>query len=131
VQTCGLAPYILTLFHSLRDYGALAEKRMYDAAGACGLVADPSREIALSPRSARPADPRTGLIVSHQRWDTTQAVSGCGGGSSWDVRWRSGVSVSETLENPSRRAKNRPQSRLTGNQPPVALPKMCRKSLSA
>jgi hypothetical protein len=30
----------------------------------------------------------------------------------------------KTLENPSRRAKNRPQSRLTGNQPPVALPKM-------
>ena len=46
---------------------ALAEKRMYDAAGACGLVADPSRGIALSPRSARPADPRTGLVVSHQR----------------------------------------------------------------
>jgi hypothetical protein len=26
---------------------ALAEKRMYDVAGACGLVADPSRGIAL------------------------------------------------------------------------------------
>jgi hypothetical protein len=30
----------------------------------------------------RPADPPTGLIVSHQRWDMTQAVSGCGGGGS-------------------------------------------------
>jgi hypothetical protein len=39
--------------------------------------------------------------------------------------------VSETLENPSRRAKNRPQSRLTGNQPPVALSKMRGKSFSA
>ena len=76
-------------FVSRHTSAALAEKRMYDAAGACGLVADPSRGIALSPRSARPADPRTGLIVSHQGWDTTQAVSGCGGGSSWDrtPRW--------------------------------------------
>ena len=37
----------------------------------------------------RPADPPTGLIVSHQGWDPTQAVSGCAGGSSRDrtPRW--------------------------------------------
>src|SRR6516225_627116 len=37
----------------------------------------------------RPADPRTGLIVSHQGWDMTQAVSGCGGGGLRDrtPRW--------------------------------------------
>ena len=86
-------------FVSRHTSAALAEKRMYDAAGACGLVADPSRGIALSPRSARPADPRTGLIVSHQRWDTTQAVSGCGGGSSWDrtPRWTTLIVVEDYL----------------------------------
>jgi len=34
-------------FVSRHTSAALAEKRMYDAAGACGLVADPSRGIAL------------------------------------------------------------------------------------
>ena len=32
-----------------------------------------SRDRSLSPPSARPADPPTGLIVSHQGWDMTQA----------------------------------------------------------
>jgi hypothetical protein len=33
-----------------------------------------SRDRSQSPRSGRPADPRTGLIVSHQGWGMTQAV---------------------------------------------------------
>src|SRR6201984_2802727 len=36
---------------------------------------------------------------------------------------RHGVSVSETLENPSPDGRNRPQSQLTGNQPPLHCPK--------
>src|SRR4029077_17305962 len=62
------------------------DSRVIDKAIGCGHLPRPastqSRDRSQSPRSGRPADPRTCLIVSHQGWDMTQAVSSCGGEAS-------------------------------------------------